>query len=327
MPPAWRLVAHERAAAALQRRGAVPAARAYHVARYARPGDEEAIALVAQAAAAAAETAPASAARWYATALRLLPHGAGPRRAALIAPMALALMTSGRLQEGREALLEALALLGPEPTGQRLELVIACAQVEAQLGWYADAKRRLIEAFESAPPHGRAVVAFELATNAMMHNELAELGEWADRAARAAAGDPPVAAGAEALRALAATLSAGPDADAASAWLDSAVAGLGELDDAALAAPRNVPLHVGRAQLRLQRFADASLTFDRALSVSLGSHQGQLLMHLHAVRAIARWQLLDLDGALAEVEAAEECAPAQRPSPAAAHRAVAEDHG
>ena len=115
-------------------------------------------------------------------------------------------------------------------------------------------------------------------------------------------------AGADALRALAATLSAGPDADGAAGWLDRAVARLAELDDSALAANVNVPLHVGRAQLRLQRFADASATFERALSVSLGSHQGQALMHLHAVRAIARWQLLDLDGALAEVEAAEECA-------------------
>jgi DNA-binding CsgD family transcriptional regulator len=304
-PPGWRLEAHRRAADALARHCAVPAARAFHVARYARPGDESAIALLAQAAVAAAETAPASAAHWYGEALRLVAHDDRPRRAQLMAPMALALVTAGRLQEGREALVEALALLGPEPAPQRLELVIACAQVEAQLGGYAVARRRLLEAFEESPPESRAVVAFELATNAMMHNELEEVREWAERAARHAAGEPLLGAGADALRALAASLTTGAG-DEAAGWLDRAVAQLGELDDETLAAHVNVPLHLGRAQLRLQRFADALATFDRALSVSLGSHQGQVLVHLRAVRAIARWQLLDLDGALEEVEAAEE---------------------
>jgi predicted ATPase len=73
-PPAWRLAAHERAAAVLAARGAAPAVRAHHVARYARPGDRDAVALLAAAAAAAADTAPATAARRYADALRLLPH-------------------------------------------------------------------------------------------------------------------------------------------------------------------------------------------------------------------------------------------------------------
>ncbi|HYC80361.1 MAG TPA: AAA family ATPase, partial [Solirubrobacterales bacterium] len=49
-PPGWRLAAHERAAAALAARGADPAQRAYHVERYARPGDEAAIELLAAAA-------------------------------------------------------------------------------------------------------------------------------------------------------------------------------------------------------------------------------------------------------------------------------------
>ena len=72
-PPAWRLDAHERAAAALARRGAGPAVRAYHVARFARPGDDAAIALLTAAAEAAAEPSPATAAHWYGAALRLLP--------------------------------------------------------------------------------------------------------------------------------------------------------------------------------------------------------------------------------------------------------------
>jgi DNA-binding NarL/FixJ family response regulator len=304
-PPAWRLSAHRRAAAALELHCALPAARAYHVARYARPGDDAAIALMAEAGAAAARTAPASAAHWYGTALRLVPQHDGARRAAIAAPRALALVGSGRLEEGREALIEALDLLDPEPRAERLGLVIACAQVDVQLGGYDAARRRLLDALADAPAAGRVVIAFELATNAMVHNELAEQREWAENAAREAGGDPLLRAGADALRALAAGLS-GDDEGAAAALLDRAVAALGELDDSALAAHVNVPLQVGRAQLRLQRFAAASETFERVLSVSLASHQSQVLVHLRSVRAIARWMLLDLDGALAEVEAAEE---------------------
>ena len=60
--PAWRLEAHERAAAALERRGAGLAARAHHVEQFGA-GGTAAIELLA---AAAAEPAPpGAAARWY----------------------------------------------------------------------------------------------------------------------------------------------------------------------------------------------------------------------------------------------------------------------
>ena len=42
-PPAWRLGAHERASGELERRGAKASVRAYHVARYARPGNATAV--------------------------------------------------------------------------------------------------------------------------------------------------------------------------------------------------------------------------------------------------------------------------------------------
>ena len=57
---AWRLGAHERVARALERRGASPAARAHHVARFARAGDDAAIAVLTEAAAEAADLAPPS---------------------------------------------------------------------------------------------------------------------------------------------------------------------------------------------------------------------------------------------------------------------------
>ncbi len=78
---AWRLQAHARAADALaDRPGALPA-RAHHVERSARIGDEAAVAVLEQAGHQAAARAPAVAARWFDTALRLLdapPGDGGP---------------------------------------------------------------------------------------------------------------------------------------------------------------------------------------------------------------------------------------------------------
>ena len=64
VPPGRRLEAHERAAAALAAAGAAPALRAHHVAEFARPGDEEAVALLLRAAGDAEQTAPRTAAGW-----------------------------------------------------------------------------------------------------------------------------------------------------------------------------------------------------------------------------------------------------------------------
>jgi hypothetical protein len=88
-PGGWRLGAHERAGKALAVRGAEGSTRAHHVEQSARVGDLDAVALLSQAGAAAAQRAPASAARWFATALRLLPdEGIAPRqRIELLVPL------------------------------------------------------------------------------------------------------------------------------------------------------------------------------------------------------------------------------------------------
>ena len=86
MPGGWRLGAHERCADALALRGSLASAIAHHVERSARQGDEAAIALLREAGDAAAPRAPASAARWFGAALRLLSAaapGEPPRRAAI----------------------------------------------------------------------------------------------------------------------------------------------------------------------------------------------------------------------------------------------------
>jgi DNA-binding NarL/FixJ family response regulator len=164
--PAWRLAAHERAAAALEVRGAGAALRAHHVARYARPGDEAAVAVLIEAA-----QGP-GAAFWYEAALRVVPDEG---RAALLGPFGLALARSGRLVEARAALADCA-----DP-----DHVIASARLERLLGDPDAARRRLLTAYDAVPD---PAVAFEL---------IPEAPDWAARAAETS--DPLLLAGIEAL--------------------------------------------------------------------------------------------------------------------------------
>ena len=80
-PGGWRLGAHERCAQALAARGASVTARVHHVERSARHGDESAVAVLREAGTAAAQRTPATAARWFAAALRVLGEGEPAGRA------------------------------------------------------------------------------------------------------------------------------------------------------------------------------------------------------------------------------------------------------
>src|SRR6266536_4005719 len=99
----WRLGAHERCAEALAARGATAAARAHHVERSAREGDLAAVAVLREAGETAARLAPASAARWFADALRLLPQTApAQERVELLVARAGALAATGQFADSRE---------------------------------------------------------------------------------------------------------------------------------------------------------------------------------------------------------------------------------
>jgi DNA-binding NarL/FixJ family response regulator len=220
--------------------------------------------------------------------------------------MAGALASAGRLHDARAALVEALELTPEAPAARRLELVTSCARLEALVGDPGRTRRRLVEALDAAPRAQRAAIALELAAGATCATRRGgeQLRRWIDEARRDA--DPVLLAGAGALEAVNALWSARGAEAAAS--LDRAAARLRDLNDAELAARLPVLVHVGRSQLRLERYADAAATAERALSIARATHQDQTLVALLDVRAIALWQLLDLDGALREAETAEEIA-------------------
>jgi DNA-binding NarL/FixJ family response regulator len=309
IPPTWRLGAHERAATALGARGAGASVRAYHVEQYARPGDDAAITLLAEAAAAAADTSPATAARWYEAAHRLLPEGEHERSVELLAPMALALANAGRLEESRSALAEVIDVLPDEPTPQRLALVAACAAIEGVLGHHGDARRRLLDALQDAPAEARAGLALEMAVGSFWRGHAADMREWATRAEDLAGGDPVVCVSAGGLGALGALWQG--DADAAYSSLDRAAGLFASADDNALAARLDCARDLGVMELHAERFADAAATGARGAAIARRTRQGHALVPLVIVRAMAFVNLLDLDAAVREGESAEEGARLQ----------------
>ena len=143
-PGGWRLGAHERTAEALAARGAPASARAHHVELAARQGDRDAVAVLREAGEAAAQRAPASAARWFAGALRLLPGGraGGRARRASAGPLgALAAAASSPTATPRCS--RASRSCPEDAEALRVRLTVACAGVEHLLGRHAEAHARL----------------------------------------------------------------------------------------------------------------------------------------------------------------------------------------
>ena len=197
---AWRVGAHARAASLLARRGSAPLTRAHHVERSSVRGDEEAVAVLTAAARAAATVAPATAARWFQAALRLLPEGGdGGRRLELLGPLAAALGSAGQLEESRGVLVEILGALPAELVAARVRLIGFVALIDRLLGRSGDA-RELLERASQVVSEGDTVeaAALELERGA----DRFFVGDWtamrahAERAFTIAAGD-----GGEGLRA------------------------------------------------------------------------------------------------------------------------------
>jgi DNA-binding CsgD family transcriptional regulator/tetratricopeptide (TPR) repeat protein len=259
-PPAWRLGAHARAADALERRGAGAVQRAHHVEHAARPGDEDAIGLLSSAATELHSPAPASAARFHAAALRLLPdHSAEhERRSRLQRLLADAQAAAGDPAAARRTLLDALRSAAP---GERLALTVALANQEWWLGGHEDARRRLQVALAELPAQpspDRIRLRLALALTALLACELDETcAHTSDaRSDARAIGDPVFELAAMACGALASASAAdGPDAGRR---LEESAAALERLTAAQLATRLPALWMHGRARRALGQF-DAAL--------------------------------------------------------------------
>lgn len=272
MPRAWRLGAHARAAAALERMQAPVAARAHHIERSAIVGDGGAITLLVGAARAAAPRAPLTAGRWLRSALRLLPPDADiEQRLGLLVEAGTAMMSGGAYEESLAALEDALALVPPGQPRRRADVIARLAYAKRRSGRPFDSRVVLQNALDSLPPGDEPPVLslrMELALDQFWHDEFDAMGDLAGQLLAAARkrGDQPMISLSAALTSLAA--SSERRLEEAVASLAAAQAAFGALADYELAESIYVSFYVGLAALWLERPGDALTHVGRGLDVA-----------------------------------------------------------
>jgi ATP/maltotriose-dependent transcriptional regulator MalT len=276
-PAGWRLGAHERSADTLAARGVGAAGRAHHVERAGRQGDPVAVATLREAGEAAAHRAPASAAAWFAGALRLLAEDApAEERVELLLARAGALATCGHFTEGHSAILESIELVPDDAVGLRVRLTTACAGIEHLLGRHADAHRRLartLEDLEDGDSPEAAALMIELALDGVYRMEYEQIGIWAERALGIARslGDQPLTASAVAILAWGAGLSGATSE--AERHRNEAAALVDALSDRELALRLDAAVNLAGAELYLDRFGEAGGHAQRVIRVARATGQ------------------------------------------------------
>jgi DNA-binding NarL/FixJ family response regulator len=280
----WRLGAHERCARALEARGASAATRAHHVERSAREGDLAAVEVLREAGEETLRLAPASAALWFADALRLLPQNAPANdRVELLVARTEALTAAGYYSDSHSAMLEALAIVPRDARGMHARLTRACAGVEALLGQHDQAHGRLAAALGDLPNHDSSeavALMIEFAMNGFWRANYEAMHASALRAVNAARqiGDAAMTATGLAVLALADSIMGNaervdPERSEAAALVES-------LSDDELAVRIDAAAWLAGAELYLDRYADADAHADRALAVARASGQGEHLLVL-----------------------------------------------
>jgi DNA-binding NarL/FixJ family response regulator len=259
-PGGRRLGAHERCAKALRERGAPASARAHHAVHAAREGDLSAVALLREAGQAAAQRAPASAAQWFGSALRLLPQSEpSEERIELLLSLANALAAIGRFDDAHEAVLEALEIVPPENEALLVRITTGCAKAEHLLGRQKDAQAHLETALASLrdPNSVEAVrLMIELAVDKFHVADWDEMRNWAARSIDSARqlGDPALLAAALGIQAWAASLAG---VSVALEQSDEAAELIDGLPDEVLARRIDALAHLAAAEMYVDRFQSA----------------------------------------------------------------------
>jgi DNA-binding NarL/FixJ family response regulator/tetratricopeptide (TPR) repeat protein len=289
-PGGWRLGAHERCANLLAARGATAAARAHHVERSAREGDLGAVAVLREAGEGATRLAPASAANWFAQALRLLPGNApSSERIELLLARSAAHTASGHFADSHNVLLEALAIAPGNAT-----VVRRCAAVEGLLGRHEQAGARLASAIERLPDQGSAeAVALmnELAVNLVWRARYDEMHACAERAVAAARRleDPPLTAAALALLTMAESMTGA--AARAEAYRREATALVDSLSDEVLARHLESATRLAGTELYAGWYADGDRHASRALALARATGEGGELFLVLVLTLGGLWRM------------------------------------
>jgi DNA-binding CsgD family transcriptional regulator/tetratricopeptide (TPR) repeat protein len=300
----WRRSAHARAAAVLAARGAPASARARHVERSARLGDEQAIEVLTQAGYATNARAPATAARWFRAALRLLPEQHEPaQRIELLLALAVSLGAAGILEESRESFQEVLGLLDHgDPL--RSSAVAGAAIVEHLLGKHDEGQGLLLAALAELDERSAdaATLKLVIADGCFFSADWDGMRYWAQRALEL--DDPPKILRAGVAAALALAHYGLGDTTAAAAAASEAAMLADGLPDAELASQLQSICFLGWAEYCVGRAAEAEQHMRRALDVAAATGQQHLSAAMLVVKAMCNLALGRLDLACEEAETA-----------------------
>jgi DNA-binding CsgD family transcriptional regulator/tetratricopeptide (TPR) repeat protein len=261
--PAWRFEAHTRTAEYLRGQQASRQVVAYHTEQSARYGDERAAATLVEAGIAFAHEAPAQAARWLGTALRIMPDTGPPddRRCAVAMWYARALGRSGQLERSREVLAQLRGAAGPV----RAQAEAFSVAVARQLGDFAEAAATLGAqlARGGLDPLGEAKLRVELSAVDAFREDPTAAVHHAQRALELLGQQRSVpVATAQTLRALG-TLYAG-DAVLARRYLAEAVRTVDGTSDADLRPYVEIISPLALTEIQLGHLADAARHLARA---------------------------------------------------------------
>jgi ATP/maltotriose-dependent transcriptional regulator MalT len=290
----WRLTAHSRAAQALSARNAPATVRARHVERSARPGDDAAVAVLAEAADAAASRAPAAAAHWYRAALRLAPADAVPTRLGLLVPLARALAAAGEYGEAHATLEEVLSLVPDDQHAIRGRIVGSMAQIDHLLGRHGRARDSLLATLEAMPdrtsPESSAL-KLELGADCFFSGDFDGLKDWVRRALDdGRARDDRVLEGVGTAL-LGAAEYMGDDTHDARTTLERAHLLIGGLRDEEMAHHLHAFTWAAVAEVFLERFDEALRLLERVLKVALDAGHGQIPSLVRIAQGFAlMWQ-------------------------------------
>jgi DNA-binding CsgD family transcriptional regulator/tetratricopeptide (TPR) repeat protein len=288
----WRLQAHERCAEALRARGAAVTARAHHVERSARVGDLEAVAVLREAGETTARLAPASAARWFGAALRLLPETApADERVTLLLARAGCLVATGQFAEGRADLLRCVETA---PQDRRVRVTTACASVEHLLGLQGEAHRHLATALAELEDDRSAEAVelmIELSVDGFYGGDFDAMRDWAERAVAAAlqVGEHALVAAALSVRAWGGAVAG--DGDLARQHCDEATEVVDTLSDADMAGRMDALAHLTGADVWLDRYSAAARHARRALEICRTTGQGEQFPLVVQMLGVSLWVL------------------------------------
>ncbi|MGW3263817.1 helix-turn-helix transcriptional regulator [Streptomyces sp. NPDC001056] len=304
---------HRRAAAELARRGASAAERAHHVERSMADWDPGSAAVLSEAAAQFASTAPATAAHLLDVVLRLLPEAPAyaRQRTELMLSRARALGVSGRLRESRDLLHTVISTAGDEHPALRADAISLCAMMERHLGHSPEATALLRRELSRAPgpPPGQAVsLGLALGMSALLNVSYPDVRADIQRTLAIARshGDLTGEAGVLALASLGEAYE-GRTEDA-ERFADAAAALANSLTDPSLTDLCESLVWLAWSEALLERYADAERHANRGLDIARRSGQLHVLPHLLMSRAYALLNTCRLPSALESAEEAESIA-------------------